>query len=124
VPPETRYARNGDVQIAYQTIGSGPPSIAWVPWLNSLEVSWEEPLVATFFEKLGTFARVIRHDRRGTGLSDRTGGLADLETQVDDLSVGIDAGAAGAGDSRGELGLGNGGLRVYVSCLGNAVDGR
>jgi pimeloyl-ACP methyl ester carboxylesterase len=81
--PETRYARTPDgISIAYQVIGDGPVDLLWIPgYQGNIEVMWEQPLVAAFFSKLAAFARVIVHDRRATGLSDRATSLPDLETR-------------------------------------------
>lgn len=91
--PETSYARTPDgVSIAYQVIGEGSVDLLWIPgYQGNLEVMWEQPLVATFFAKLAAFARVIIHDRRATGLSDRATSLPDLETRVDDAWTVLDA---------------------------------
>ncbi len=67
-----RYARSGDVNIAYQVTGDGPFDLVLVPgFFSHLEVDWEHPAHAHFLERLGSFARLIRFDKRGTGLSDR-----------------------------------------------------
>jgi class 3 adenylate cyclase/alpha-beta hydrolase superfamily lysophospholipase len=90
--PETRYAKTRDsIHIAYHVVGDGPFTVVAIPgWHGNLEVMWEQPLLASFYEKLGQTGRVIHHDRRGTGLSDRTIGLPDLETWVDDLCAVLD----------------------------------
>jgi class 3 adenylate cyclase len=90
--PETRYARSGDVNIAYQVVGDGPPDLILVPgFVSHLEKDWDEPRSAHFLERLASFSRLIRFDKRGTGLSDRPGGLPDLETRMDDVRAVIDA---------------------------------
>ena len=69
--PTTRYARSGDVHIAYQITGDGPIDVLLIPdGVIPIEAMLDEPSFARFIERLGTFARVIRFDRRGTGLSD------------------------------------------------------
>src|SRR5919204_251684 len=86
------YARSGDVNIAYQVTGEGPIDLVVISgFVSHLENDWEHPLSAGFFERLGTFARVIRFDKRGTGLSDRAVGLPDPETRMDDARAVIDA---------------------------------
>ena len=86
LPPETRYARSGDLHIAYQVVGDGPIDILYVPtWISQVEHLWEEPRVRRFFERISTFARLILFDVRGLGLSDRSGELPILEQQMDDL---------------------------------------
>jgi class 3 adenylate cyclase/pimeloyl-ACP methyl ester carboxylesterase len=87
-----RYAQSGDVSIAYQVTGDGPFDLVLVPGFTShLEFDWEEPRHAAFLERLASFSRLIRLDKRGTGLSDRHGGVADLETRIDDVRAVMDA---------------------------------
>jgi class 3 adenylate cyclase len=87
-----RYAQSGDVSIAYQVTGDGPFDLVLVPgFVSHLEYDWEEPRHAAFLERLGSFARLIRLDKRGTGLSDRHGGIPDLETRMDDVRAVMDA---------------------------------
>lgn len=92
--PETRYARSGDVFIAYQTLGTGPLDLVIVQGFTShLEIMWEEPRVAALYRRLATFSRLILVDKRGTGLSDRvpSAELPTLEQRVDDLRAVLDA---------------------------------
>jgi class 3 adenylate cyclase len=91
--PQTRYAKTSDgVSIAYQVLGDGPPDLVWITgWTGGLEVMWEKMEVARFFSKVASFSRLIRHDMRGTGLSDRDVGLPDLETRAADLLAVLDA---------------------------------
>lgn len=91
--PETRYAIADDgVHIAYHVVGDGPVDILWIHSFNGgLELQWEHHLIPALTEKLNTFARVIRHDMRGTGLSDRYAGLPDLETEARDVIAVLDA---------------------------------
>jgi pimeloyl-ACP methyl ester carboxylesterase len=90
--PETRYARSGDVNIAYQVVGERPLDLVLVPgWLSNIEVFWEEPSVVRFFERLTSFSRLILFDKRGTGLSDRVGDVPNLETRMDDVRAVLDA---------------------------------
>jgi pimeloyl-ACP methyl ester carboxylesterase len=90
--PSIRYARSGDLHIAYQQLGEGPVDLVFVPgaW-SHLEVFWEEPSVARFFRRLAGFARLILFDKRGTGLSDRIGALPTLEQRMDDVRAVMDA---------------------------------
>jgi pimeloyl-ACP methyl ester carboxylesterase len=91
-PPETRYAKSGDVNIAYQVVGDGPIDLVLVPgFVSHLEIDWELPRYAHFLERLAGFSRLILFDKRGTGLSDRPGGLPDLETRMDDVRAVMDA---------------------------------
>ena len=87
-----RYARSGDVNVAYQVTGDGPFDLVLVPgFFSHLEIDWEYPGMAHMLDRLGSFARLIRFDKRGTGLSDRTVGLPDFETRMDDVRAVMDA---------------------------------
>jgi class 3 adenylate cyclase len=105
VQPPIRYAKSGDVNIAYQVTGDGPDLVLVPGFVSHLELDWDEPRAARFLERLGSFSRLIRFDKRGTGLSDRPGGLPDLETRMDDVRAVLDAvgsdGAALFGYSEG-----------------------
>ena len=75
--PPVRYARSGDLSIAYQVTGDGPIDLVLISgFVSHLEKDWEEPRHAHFLERLGSMARLIRFDKRGTGLSDRPRGAA------------------------------------------------
>ena len=92
-PPEVRYAKSGDVSIAYGVVGDGPFDVVFVSgWiLTNFGPAWEGTS-AEFYERVGSFARLILFDKRGTGLSDRTTGIApDLETRMDDIRAVMDA---------------------------------
>jgi pimeloyl-ACP methyl ester carboxylesterase len=104
--PETRYARSGGVHIAYQVIGEGPLDLVFVPgFMSHLEFQWEEPRQARFFRRLARFARLIRFDKRGAGLSDRVK-TGDLDERMDDIRAVMDA----TGSERAALlGLSEGG---------------
>ena len=90
--PEVRYARNGDVAIAYTIVGDGPADLVYLSSFNNLDIAWENPLYARFLRRLSSFARVIMIDRRGTGVSDRYSpdDLPALEDLVDDLAAVLD----------------------------------
>ncbi len=89
---ETRYAKSDGVNIAYQVTGDGPLDLVMVMgFISHLELDWDEPRAAHFIERLSSFSRLIRFDKRGTGLSDRPGGLPDLETRMDDVRAVMDA---------------------------------
>ena len=91
-PPETRYAKSGEVSIAYQVVGGGPIDLVLVPgFVSHLDVDWDDPRHAHFLRRLASFSRLIRFDKRGTGLSDRPGGLPDLETRMDDVRAVMEA---------------------------------
>lgn len=90
--PRTQYAKSGDLHIAYQVTGSGALDLVVVPgFVSHLEYQWEHPWSAHFFERLGSFSRLIRFDKRGTGLSDRVGGIPTLEERMDDVRAVMDA---------------------------------
>ena len=96
---KTRYARNGDVSVAYQVVGDGPCDLLLTSgWVLSMEAIWEEPLYAEFVERLASFSRVILWDKRGTGMSDRVSAteLPTLEDRMEDLNAVLEA--AGAQD--------------------------
>jgi pimeloyl-ACP methyl ester carboxylesterase len=87
-----RYAASGGLSIAYQVTGEGPFDLVLVPgFLSHLELDWEEPRSAYFLERLASFSRLIRFDKRGTGLSDRPPGLPTLEDRMDDVRAVLDA---------------------------------
>ena len=91
-PTEIQYARSGDVSIAYEVIGDGPPDVVLAQgFVHNLAFSWENPRVAGCLERLASFCRLIRFDRRGSGLSDRVREVPPLETRMDDLRAVMDA---------------------------------
>lgn len=97
---QTKYARSGDLSIAYQVSGGGPIDLVLVPgFVSHLELQLEDPPYADFTERLGPFCRLIRFDKRGTGLSDRTVPIATLEERMDDVRAVMDA----AGSERAAL---------------------
>src|SRR2546429_4524647 len=94
MPLETRYARSGDLNIAYQVTGDGPRDLVYVPgWVSNIEMMWEEPAMVHFLERLASFSRLILFDKRGTGLSDRVADtqLPTLEQRMDDVRSVCDA---------------------------------
>ncbi len=107
--PETRYAKSGDVNIAYQVLGDGPFDLVFVPgFVSHLECGWEEPWYARFFHRLASFSRLLIFDKRGTGLSDRVAitELPTLEQRMDDVRAVMDA----AGSERAAvMGISEGG---------------
>jgi class 3 adenylate cyclase/alpha-beta hydrolase superfamily lysophospholipase len=102
----TQYAKSGDVHIAYQITGTGPIDLVWVPgFVTHLELAWDAPATVHMIERLGSFARLIRFDKRGTGMSDRVA-VATLEERMDDVRAVMDA----AGSARAALfGMSEGG---------------
>jgi class 3 adenylate cyclase len=110
MPPETRYAKSGDVNIAYQITGDGPFDLVYVPgWISNIELMWEEPAHARLLSRLASFSRLILFDKRGTGMSDPVAldRLPTLEQRMDDVRAVMDA----AGSDRAALfGSSEGGL--------------
>jgi pimeloyl-ACP methyl ester carboxylesterase len=91
--PETRYAKNGDVNIAYQVVGEGPLDLVLVHgWVQSFDAGWEIEPIRRFYERLASFSRLILFDKRGIGLSDRVpvDDLPTLETRMDDMRAVLD----------------------------------
>ena len=90
--PEIRYARSGDVSIAYQSFGRGPTELVVIRGsLSDLASIWEQPLFARHAEGLASFSRVLMFDKRGMGLSDRVRDVPTLETRMDDIRAVMDA---------------------------------
>jgi pimeloyl-ACP methyl ester carboxylesterase/DNA-binding CsgD family transcriptional regulator len=92
--PQTRYAKSGDVRIAYQVVGHGPIDLVFVPgFVSNLDIHWEDPGYAHLLRRLSAFTRLILIDKRGTGLSDRVDirHLPSLETRMDDVRAVLDA---------------------------------
>jgi pimeloyl-ACP methyl ester carboxylesterase len=91
-PPQTRFAKSGEVSIAYQVLGQGPPDLVLVPgWVSNIEVFWEHPTAAGFLHRIASFSRLILFDKRGTGLSDRVANMPNIETRMDDVRAVMDA---------------------------------
>lgn len=91
VLPETRYARSGDVNVAYQVVGEGPFDLVYVPGaVSNVDLIWDDERRARYFGRLASFSRLIVFDKRGTGASDHVA-LADLETRMDDVRAVMDA---------------------------------
>jgi pimeloyl-ACP methyl ester carboxylesterase len=90
--PEVRYAKSGDVNIAYSVVGDGPFDLVFVVGsvFTALEYAWEGP-PRDFFEKLASFSRLIIFDKRGTGLSDRVADFASSAVRMDDIRAVMDA---------------------------------
>jgi pimeloyl-ACP methyl ester carboxylesterase len=87
-----RYAKSGDLHIAYAVEGDGPIDLVWIPpWVSQVEYLWAEPSLERVMARLTQFARVITFDRRGSGLSDPFFGAPTLEDQMDDVLAVMDA---------------------------------
>ena len=99
--PETRYARSGDVSIAYQVVGEGPFDVVFIPGVGlARRAAWTtEPFRRRSQSRLASFARLIVFDKRGAGMSDRVAGAPPLETRMDDLRAVMDA----AGSARAAM---------------------
>jgi len=107
VLPRTKYAKSGEVNIAYQVFGDGDLDLVFIPgFVSHLEFAWEHPPTARFLERLASFARVICFDKRDTGLSDRTGVPQTLEDRMDDVRAVMDAVGS---DTAALLGISEGG---------------
>jgi class 3 adenylate cyclase/pimeloyl-ACP methyl ester carboxylesterase len=90
--PETRYARSGDISIAYQVLGDGPFDLVRIPpFVYHVELAWQIPSLAAFNRQLASFSRLITFDKRGTGMSDRVSGAPSLEVRMDDVRAVMDA---------------------------------
>ena len=104
-----RYARSGDVSIAYQVVGEGPVDLLFVPFMVNLVWAWEQPIFVDFCRRAASFSRLILFDKRGTGLSDRPRELPTLEARMDDIRAVMDdagserAALLGAGSPGGQL---------------------
>ncbi|MDX8481696.1 alpha/beta fold hydrolase [Mesorhizobium sp. VK24D] len=90
--PPTHYVKSAGINIAYQVSGDGPIDLVYVPgWVSNLDLAWDSPRFAHVLRRLGTFSRLIRIDKRGTGLSDRNVGLPTLEERMEDVRAVLDA---------------------------------
>jgi pimeloyl-ACP methyl ester carboxylesterase len=90
--PEIKYAKSGEVSVAYEVIGDGPIDLIMAPgFVSHLEISWENPGIKRFAERLAKFARVITFDKRGTGMSDPVDDVPTLEDRMDDIRAVMDA---------------------------------
>ncbi|MGH7856655.1 MAG: alpha/beta fold hydrolase, partial [Candidatus Binatia bacterium] len=115
--PETKYAKSGDLHIAYQVVGDGPIDLVFVTsWFSQLEMMWQDPSEARVFDRLASFSRLILVDPRGTGMSDPVplSNPPTLEERMDDILAVMDA----AGSERAAiLGASYGGpLSVLFAC--------
>jgi pimeloyl-ACP methyl ester carboxylesterase len=110
--PETKYAKSGRIRVAYQVTGKGPVDLVWAPGtVSHLDLDWDWAPRGRFFTQLSESFRLIRFDKRGTGLSDRPTTAASLEERMDDIRAVMDA--AGS-ESAAIFGLSEGGS---MACL-------
>lgn len=90
--PLTKYAKNGDINIAYQVIGNGPVDFIYVSgWISNIDILWTDSKISTFLNKITKFSRLILFDKRGTGLSDRVSATCSLKERMDDISCVLNA---------------------------------
>ena len=90
--PETRYAKSGDLSIAYQVVGDGPPDLVYIPaGFHHVELTWGFNRHARFLERLASLCRLLLFDKRGTGMSDRLTALPTLEARMDDVRAVMEA---------------------------------
>jgi class 3 adenylate cyclase len=111
--PETHYAKADDgVHIAYQVFGSGPFDLVVIPgFISHVELAWEDDAMHHALHRLGTFARVIMFDKRGTGMSDRTDRLPDTDRRMLDIEAVM---SAADSEEAALLGVSEGGPMAIV----------
>lgn len=121
--PPVLYARLAGVSLAYQVWGDGPATIVAIPPMaQNIELMWERPEYRTMLDRLGSFARVLHYDKRGTGASDRTTRMPTIDERVEDVQVVMD----GAGIQRAHLlGVSEGGpvALAFAATYPHRVDG-
>ena len=121
--PETRYAKSGELNIAYQVAGEGSLDLVYVPgWISNVELMWDEPAHAHVLQRLARFSRLILFDKRGTGLSDPVplDRLPTLEQRMDDVRAVLDA----VGSERAAVfGFSEGGLMSVLFAGTHALSG-
>ena len=103
---DVRFARSGDVHVAYRVVGEGPTDLVYAQGAYThLDVYWELPAFRRYCERLAEFSRLILFDKRGYGMSDRVPGATTLEERMDDIRAIMDAAgserAAIMGESEG-----------------------
>ena len=90
--PDIRYAKSSGAAIAYQVVGTADTDLVFVPDFGSnLVYGWQSPHWRNFYERLAREFRLILFDKRGSGLSDRHGDFATLETRMEDVGAVLDA---------------------------------
>src|SRR6185437_16020472 len=111
-----RYAKSGDLNIAFSVIGEGPDLVVAPGFISHLDIMWEEPSAVHFYSRLASYRRVVTFDKRGTGLSDPVMHAPTLEESVDDLRAVMDA----AGCERAALvGISEGGTMGMLTAAGH-----
>ena len=113
--PETRYAKSGSVNVAYQEVGDGSVDLVLVPgFVSHVEVAWEEPKLARFLIRLASFCRLIVFDKRGTGMSDPVASPPSMDQRMDDIGAVMDE----VGSARAAiLGISEGGTLSLLYAL-------
>jgi class 3 adenylate cyclase len=95
--PDVSYAQSGDISVAYQAVGEGPPDLIFLPFLPNIYTFWKAPRFAEVGERLATGRRLIVVNPRGVGLSDRlVGGRGSAIHENDHAVEAIEAFLAGA----------------------------
>ena len=90
--PETRYAKSGELHVAYQVFGEGPIDLVYAPgFVSHAEIYWEDPTITRWLEGLARFCRVVMFDKRGTGLSDRVAEMPTMDERMEDVRMVMDA---------------------------------
>ncbi|MGI9085858.1 MAG: adenylate/guanylate cyclase domain-containing protein [Aeromicrobium sp.] len=90
--PETQYARCGDLSLAYQVFGSGPLNVVVCgSFVTNVEVMWGSPEYKSFFDHMGSYARVLIFDKGGVGLSDPIGKVRTMEERTEEIESVMDA---------------------------------
>ena len=113
IAPDVRFAKSGEVSIAYVDVGDGPPLVFVPGFISHVELNWQVPFLAPMLERLASTFRLVTFDKRGTGLSDRTIGFGTLEERMDDVRAVMDA--AGL-DRASLLGISEGGpLAIFFA---------
>jgi class 3 adenylate cyclase len=105
--PQTRYAKSGDVNVAYQVVGDGSIDLLFAPgFVSHVDLYWTDPLLTSFMRRLASFSRLIIFDKPGTGASDPVASVPTLEERVEEMRAVLDA----AGSERAALfGISEGG---------------
>src|SRR6201988_3485692 len=106
-----RYAKSGDLNIAFSVIGEGPDLVVAPGFISHLDIMWEEPSVVHFYSRLAAFRRVVTFDKRGNGLSDPAMHAPTLEESVDDLRAVMDAAGCEGADL---VGISEGGTMAVL----------
>jgi pimeloyl-ACP methyl ester carboxylesterase len=92
MPAKTQYARYGDLNLAYQTVGEGKIDVVLSPsFVSHLEFQWTHPAIKSFFDHIASFSRLTVFDKAGTGLSDPVQEIPTLEDRAGEIEAVMDA---------------------------------